>query len=98
MRKDRPGYDTFSRWAVNHAPHCSQVGYPLVKVHIEVGDSLQISQMWRAAHHLPRVPEGDIVMVQTNPSLPQITRSAKRILKNEYMKYDFKELAPLKKE
>lgn len=38
----RPGHESFSMLAVNHSPHCSQVGYPLVKVHIEVGDSLQI--------------------------------------------------------
>ena len=27
---------------MNRSPHFSQVGYPLVEVHFEVGDSLQI--------------------------------------------------------
>ncbi len=38
----RHGYENFSRWAVNRPSHCSQKGYPVVKVCIEVGDSLKI--------------------------------------------------------
>ena len=33
--------EAFSRWAVNRSSHCSKVGYPFVKVHIEVGDSFK---------------------------------------------------------
>ncbi len=35
-------WTTSGRQVVNRSPHCSQVGYPIVKIHIEVGDPLQI--------------------------------------------------------
>ncbi len=42
--------------SVNHHPHCSQAGYPLVKLQIEVGDFLQ-SDKWVEQLISPQVAE-----------------------------------------